>query len=78
MSRVAARIGITMSPTLLVPTFNGVPIRANSSDRIERHGVLGERTQAYRETLDAAMIERIDELAGDLYEQARAVAVGSS
>jgi hypothetical protein len=77
MSRIAEQIGISMSPTLLVPTFNGVPIRANSSYRIERHGVLRERTHAYRETLDPAMIERIDELAGDLYEQARAVGVGS-
>ena len=33
MRRVADRIGITMAPILLEPTFNGRPIRANSSDR---------------------------------------------
>jgi hypothetical protein len=69
MERLAARIGISMSPTLLVPTVNGRPIRANSSDRVERHGVLRARADAYRDELDPATVARIEELAGDLYER---------
>jgi hypothetical protein len=70
MGRVAERIGITMSPQLLVPTFNGMPIRANSSDPVDRYGVLPERAAAYRDSLDAETIERIDELADDVYARA--------
>jgi hypothetical protein len=69
MSRLAERVGISMSSALLVPTFNGRPIRANSSDRVERHGVLGDRADAYRETLDPATVARIEELAGGLYDR---------
>jgi hypothetical protein len=69
MRRLADRIGISWSPTLLQPTFNGRPIRANSSDRVERHGVLDDRLDAYREDLDAATAARIEELAGDLYDR---------
>jgi Sulfotransferase family len=70
MALVAERIGISMSPSLLEPTFNGQPIRANSSESVERFGVLPERVGAYRESLDAATAERILELAGDRYERA--------
>jgi hypothetical protein len=70
MEQLAARLGLTMSPTLLEPTFNGRPIRANSSAPVARHGVLADRTTAYRESLDAETIARVDELAGDLYERA--------
>jgi hypothetical protein len=70
MERLAARLGLTMSPTLIEPTFNGRPIRANSSAPVAYHGVLPDRTTAYRESLDAETIARVDELAGDLYERA--------
>ena len=73
MGRLAERLGISMSPALLVPTFNGRPIRPNSSQPIESRAVVPERANAYREVLDAATIERIEELAGDLYERARAL-----
>jgi hypothetical protein len=72
MSLVADRIGIAFSPVLLTPTFNDRPIRANSSYAIERYGVLGERVDGYRQTLDAETIARVEELAGDLYERAAA------
>jgi hypothetical protein len=71
MERVAERLRISMSPTLLVPTFNGREIRANSSDAVARRGVLAERAHAYREVLDQRTIARIDELAGELYERVR-------
>jgi Sulfotransferase family len=77
MRRLADRIGISMSPSLLEPTFNGRPIRANSLDRVDRHGVLADRVGAFRETLDASTVARVDELAGDLYERIRGVAASA-
>ena len=76
VASLAERMGITMSPDLLVPTFNGRPIRANSSGAVDRHGILAERAGAYREVLDRDTIARIEEVAGDLYERAAARAAG--
>ena len=71
MRELAERIGISMSPVLLRPTFNGRPIRANSSrGRGAATGSLPERVSAFRHELDAAVAARIEELAGDLYERA--------
>jgi hypothetical protein len=72
MHRVADRIGIAISPELLEPTFNGRPIRANSTEPVQAYGILADRTSAYRDTLDAQTIARIEERAGDLYERAAA------
>ena len=66
----AERIGIPFDPRLLEPTFNGRPIRANSSEALEAVGVLPERAGAYRDALGDADLVRIDELAGELYETA--------
>ena len=73
MSALAARVGIEPTPDLLVPTFNSRPIRANSSDAVERTGILPERRDAFRDGLSADEIARIDRLAGDLYERATPV-----
>jgi hypothetical protein len=77
MTAVADRVGITMTPELLQPTFNGLPIRANSSDSVESYGILSERASAYRDSLDAETAKRIGELAGDLYERAAGTAVAT-
>jgi hypothetical protein len=69
MRLVAERIGISMSPVLLEPTFNCRPIQANSSERVERHGILRERVNAYRDSLDADTKARITQRAGDRYER---------
>jgi hypothetical protein len=69
MQRLAGLLGLTMSPILLEPTFNGWPIRANSSEPVLTHGVLAERASAYRDSLDADTIAQIDRLAADLYAQ---------
>ena len=53
MRGVAERLGITFSDSLLVPTFNGLPIRADSSEPVESYGILAERADAHRETLGA-------------------------
>jgi hypothetical protein len=75
VTRLAELVGLSPSSTLLVPTFNGRPIRANSSYAVEGYGILSNRTDAYRDALDADSLTRVDELAGDTYERARDVAV---
>ena len=72
MSALAARIGISTSPELLVPTFNSRPIRANSSQEVARTGILSERREAYRDVLDRETIAAIERRAGDLYDRAAA------
>jgi hypothetical protein len=74
MESLAVRLGISMTPVLLIPTFNGRPIRANSSYAVEGYGILRNRTQAYRSSLDAGTLARVDDLAADVYERARAAA----
>ena len=74
MTGVARRLGISMLPVLLRPTFNGFSIRANSSDAVGRYGVLPERVDAFRDSLAAETVERIEQLAGDLYARAAAAA----
>jgi Sulfotransferase family len=74
MRRVAERIGISMSPILLRPTFNGLPIRANSSEDVEGEGILPERVDAFRDALDRATLGRISEVVGDRYDRAAALA----
>jgi Sulfotransferase family len=74
MAALAARTGISMHPSLLEPTFNGRPVRANSSLGAAEHGVIAGRANAHRQTLDDATQARIEELAGDLHGQAVALA----
>jgi len=70
MARLAARIGIAAAPELLVPTFNGRPIRANSSEAVARTGIIRERGGAFRASLGADELAEIERRAGDLYERA--------
>jgi Sulfotransferase family len=68
MTRLAERIGITMSPILLEPTFNGRPIRANSADAVQSYGILARREAPPPDP-------EVAELAGDLYERAVAASL---
>ena len=76
MRRVADKAGISMSPVLLTPTFNGRPIRANSSIPVDRYGVIADRAQSGRAELDDGTISRIQSALGDLYEQGAGLARG--
>ena len=76
MRALAQRVGISWSPILLEPTFNGRPVRPNSSDPVAEYGVVGSRAEAWREVLDGDAIARIDASAGDLYERAAACTPG--
>jgi Sulfotransferase family len=68
MTRLAERIGITMSPILLEPTFNGRPIRANSADAVQSYGILARREAPPPDP-------EVAELASDLYERAVAASL---
>ena len=74
MQRVAERIGIRMAPSLLQPTFNSYPVRANSSEPVADDGILSERATAYRGSFDDATLARIAQLACGRYERAAAIA----
>ncbi len=68
MRRVAEFLGIGFSPSLLEPTFNGLPIKANSSFKTDRHGVLDAPLKR-RESLSPEVVATIGRLAGDVHEQ---------
>jgi len=74
MRRLADRIGIEFDPVLLMPTFNGRPIRANSHHEVAEFGVLSDRTSMYRSLLEPKQIDAIERSAGDLYERAETAA----
>ncbi len=72
--RVADRIGIATAPALLVPTFNGRPILANSTAPVDGYGIVPGRVDAHRGLLDGETLASVDAAAGDLYERAVAAA----
>lgn len=67
MREVARWLGIGESPGLLEPTFNRIPIRANSSFAIDAHGVQSESNTAWQRELTPQECDRIDTLAADAY-----------
>lgn len=73
MRRVADFAGIDYLPSLCEPTFNGMPIKADSSFAIAGHGV---RAEPLRRAggLDQATVRRVDELAGDIPARVAALA----
>jgi len=68
MERIASFLGIDFEPTLLEPTFNGLPIKANSSFRTDRHGVLDAPLKR-QEGLGRGDLETIERLAADTYQR---------
>lgn len=67
MVKVAVWLGIGDRPSLREPTFNGMPIRPNSSYAIAGHGVRREPLTAWQTELTPDECSRIDALAGDLH-----------
>jgi hypothetical protein len=70
MRALAERLGLTWSPVLLEPTFNGRPIRADSSEPVASYGILPARADAYRESLGSELAARIEAEAGELHARA--------
>jgi hypothetical protein len=67
MRKVAKWLGIDARASLSEPTFNGMPIRPNSSFPIAGHGVRHEPLTAWESELTRAERDRIDALAGEAY-----------
>jgi hypothetical protein len=76
MRQLAERVGISMHTALLTPTFNLRRIKANSTQRVERYGILRDRRTAYMSLLDPATTQRVQRLAGELYERVSERALG--
>jgi hypothetical protein len=70
MSRLAGRLGIELLPTLLEPTFNGFPIRADSAFRVPEFGVIRDGIERGKEMLPAEVVRTIEQRSGDLYAEA--------
>jgi hypothetical protein len=70
MRRLAAFLDVEFHPTLLEPTFNGRPIKADSSFEVASHGVVTDPLTRWREKLSAEEIEYVEREALPLYERA--------
>jgi hypothetical protein len=69
MHCLAEFLEIEFDPVLLTPTFNKSPIRANTSFKEEKTGIV-KSTLARHETLSAAEISMIVEMTQDVYRSA--------
>lgn len=72
MGRLAEFLGIEFTPALTTPTFNGLPIKANSSFRVERGGVLDAPLKR-AEGLPAHALETIERLTDGVYDRVLAL-----
>ncbi|MDZ4405797.1 sulfotransferase [Prosthecobacter sp.] len=71
MRSICRNTGLSYHPTVLEPTFNGMPIRAASSFSVDHvsHGVIKETAQR-RHLLDDSTIRRIEEKTSSIYSDA--------
>ena len=69
MRRLAEWLGIEFHPTLTEPTFNGRPIKADSSFKVASHGVVTDPLTRWREKLSAEEIDYVEREALPLYER---------
>jgi hypothetical protein len=74
MRRLADYLGIAFHQTLRTPTFNGRPIKADSSFVVKEYGVLTAPLRRAESELTAAEVDFIDQQAADLYARALAAA----
>ncbi len=75
MRRLGARLGISFSDALLHPTFNGLPIRADSSGPVRAYGVLSDRADTpgtLGRRTSAAILRETEELYARASEVAEA------
>lgn len=71
---LADAVGIERSEALLTPTFNGRPIRANSSFAVgTSYGILAEAARRHEDILTPAESTRIERQTRELHEAALAV-----
>jgi hypothetical protein len=68
MRSLADWLDIAFTPELLVPTFNGRPIKADSSFKVETHGILRDTVDRSNH-VDGDVSERVRATAGDTFER---------
>jgi hypothetical protein len=73
MRLVAAVLGIDFDPCLLTPTFNGFPIKADSSYKVQGYGVIKDPVTRHKQILTDAETARIEERTGKVYAAALAM-----
>ena len=69
MQGVSEYLGIGFSESLIAPTFNGSPIKANSSFEVKEHGVIADPVRRYSESLNSHEAKEIEKETWDLYER---------
>jgi hypothetical protein len=74
MRGVADYLGIDFELCLLTPTFNGFPIKADSSYKVQGYGVIKDPVTRYKEILTPAETARIDERTSTVYAAALEIA----
>lgn len=70
MTVLAEYLDLKFAPTLLQPTFNGMPIKADSSFKVQEHGIIAATVDRYKSLLGKQEIQYIDSEAYPLYEEA--------
>jgi hypothetical protein len=76
MAKIAKHLGIRLHPDLSVPTFNKMPIRANSSFKAGRAAQVSSDPLDRGKDVDADDVAYIRDRAWDLYEQALSKSLG--
>lgn len=61
-------LGIKYIDALLVPTFNKIPIKAHTSFKVDRHGVVNSPLSRYK-TLSKHELESIDRITAETYSR---------
>ncbi len=67
MRHLATFLGIDFDDILLTPTFNRSPIKANTSFRLEKHGIMASALSRYT-TLGREELQIIDTLTSESYQ----------
>jgi hypothetical protein len=68
MQRLCARLEIAFVPELLTPTFNGMPVRPNSSFASDATQVVAEPLERHRKELSKEEADYVRQRTWDLYE----------
>jgi hypothetical protein len=74
MRAVAEWLGIGWSPSLLMPTFNRLPVRPNSSYDLSATGIREESLERWRDTLTPEVVTTVEDRTLELHAEVLALA----
>jgi hypothetical protein len=74
MRYLAEFLGIEFDDILLTPTFNKIPIKPNTSFKIENPGIMFSALERHK-TLSPEQVEAIDDMTGKVYDEVVKLAV---